>query len=355
MRQASLSLRRTYSPRWTTGACASADTAVASKSVSANAASGCAFASSRNSIFSFALSGVTSSTRDRAGPSVRCSRSPLASRRACPLKSPSRAARSNVGARNAVSYRSSIVRRTASAGSARSAGCTRSPADSPVTRASRIVSSGARAVGEPDGSGVDPGGCVPASLDVHAASAHASASRPATRERRGVLSDRTAYGTGTRTRAGVNVPSDVELVALRRERAAVRVNAPALDHVVAHAIQLVVRVHRVVVEQHQAVDLGLAGELRHVLGGRMPPPEPRAVLLGRVLAVVDQDVRPVRQAEPGDPVRGIGLEVGPERGFVIGEVGEHAAPGFDPIADGRAGMDDGRRAEPGAVDLPLGL
>src|SRR5262245_43665630 len=200
MRQASFSLRRTYSPRWTTGAFASSDTAVASNSVCANAASGWAFASARNSIVSFARSGTTSSIRERAAPSVRCARSPVASRRASPLNSPSSAARSSVGARNAVSYRSSIVRRTASAGPARSAGWTRSPADPPVTRPSRIESSGVSAAGEPDGPGSGPVPGVSASLDVHAGSAHANASRSAITERRVVMSDRKAYGTNPRSR-----------------------------------------------------------------------------------------------------------------------------------------------------------
>ena len=93
--------------------------------------------------------------------------------------------------------------------------------------------------------------------------------------------------------------------------------------------------------------LGHAAALRHVLGGGVPPADAaRPVLLGRVLAVVDQDVRVVGEPEPRYPMPRIRCEIGPERGLVIGEVREHLPIGFDAVPDRGAGVDDRRRGEP---------
>ena len=132
---------------------------------------------------------------------------------------------------------------------------------------------------------------------------------------------------GTRGSCGPNagpepdVPaSDGQVGALGRDRAPLGVHAPAFDDLVVHALEHLVRVHRVVVEQEQAFDLGALGERRDLRGRGVSEPEPALVLVGQVLAVVDEDVGPVRDREAGDPLRRVRFEVGAEGRLVIRSV-----------------------------------
>ena len=63
------------------------------------------------------------------------------------------------------------------------------------------------------------------------------------------------------------------------------------------AIELVVAVGGIVVEQHELLGARLAGDVHRVVDGRVAPVPLRLVLLGRVLRVVDQQVDAVAELE----------------------------------------------------------
>ena len=74
------------------------------------------------------------------------------------------------------------------------------------------------------------------------------------------------------------------------------------------------------------------GEAQAFLPGGMAPGGEARVFLVGVHAVVDEEVCILREVEDALGLRALGL--------VVGEVGEAAAPVFDPEAHGRAPMDD---------------
>ena len=77
---------------------------------------------------------------------------------------------------------------------------------------------------------------------------------------------------------------------------------PARRDLAAEAVEEVVGVQRVVVEQQQPLGRDAAGEAERVGQRRVAPAEVRRVLVVGVLAVVDQQRGAARELEAGDPV-----------------------------------------------------
>src|SRR5439155_10065119 len=119
-----------------------------------------------------------------------------------------------------------------------------------------------------------------------------------------------------------------------------------------HTFQLLVRVERIVVEEHEPPGASSPRERHGILGARMPPADPVVVLRLRVLGVMQEHRRSLSQGEPGDPL-GLYLgEIRAERGFVIGEIRERLAVLLDAVPDGRAGMLDEVRGDVRRADPP---
>ena len=100
-------------------------------------------------------------------------------------------------------------------------------------------------------------------------------------------------------------------------------------------------VTRVMVEQHQPVDLGPPRERGHVAHARMSPPHVVHVLVVRVLTVVHEQVGPVSERESRDPLGAHRQEVGPESGLVIGDVCQRAPALLEAVPDRRPRVQDG--------------
>ena len=94
--------------------------------------------------------------------------------------------------------------------------------------------------------------------------------------------------------------------------------------VVEQRFELFVGVVRIVVEQHDLIDVELARELDDVVDARVAPPDMRRILPVPVLRVVEQDIGVVRDFVAADPVGRLPLEIAADRRFVVGEVREHA-------------------------------
>jgi len=97
----------------------------------------------------------------------------------------------------------------------------------------------------------------------------------------------------------------------------------------------------IVMEWRHALHLGQPRERRKVADGAVTPSHVRVVFGVGVLGVVDEEVRPMRQIEPGRPLRGRWKGSDAQRGLVIRQVGQHF-PGRAryPVPDGGAWMAD---------------
>jgi NADH dehydrogenase len=85
-----------------------------------------------------------------------------------------------------------------------------------------------------------------------------------------------------------------------------------------HGLELVVGVERIVMEQHQPFDICALRERHGIAGARVAPADPLLVFGRRVLAVVDEHVRVVRDGDTGDPVSLHAFEVRAESGLMVG-------------------------------------
>ena len=98
-------------------------------------------------------------------------------------------------------------------------------------------------------------------------------------------------------------------------------------------LELVVGVVRIVVEEHDRAHLGLARERHRVLDARVAPTDVVRVLLVAVLRVVEQHVDIACDVVAADPLARLLVQVDPEGGLVVGEVGERAPTLLDAVAD----------------------
>jgi hypothetical protein len=87
----------------------------------------------------------------------------------------------------------------------------------------------------------------------------------------------------------------------------------------------------------------------------VPPADVTRVLVVRVLAVVDEERGALRQVEAGERLPFAHAERWAEGEFLVGDVAERRVSLADPVADGRAGVDDGRCLDARGPDLPLAL
>ena len=122
----------------------------------------------------------------------------------------------------------------------------------------------------------------------------------------------------------------------------------------AEAVEELVGVQRVVVEEQQPAGLDPAGEGERVGDRRVPPADVVGVLLVGVLAVVDQQVGVAGEVEARDPLRLELVERRAERRLVVGDVGERRVAVGDPVAERRPAVGDGLGADRRAAELPLG-
>jgi hypothetical protein len=90
-------------------------------------------------------------------------------------------------------------------------------------------------------------------------------------------------------------------------------------------IEVHVGVIRVVVEQHQPLDLGFARERDNMADRGMPPPAVRVVLRVAVLRVVQKDICTPREVIAAEPVLRLIGDVDTEARFVIGQVDDGPA------------------------------
>src|ERR1700710_1137224 len=128
---------------------------------------------------------------------------------------------------------------------------------------------------------------------------------------------------------------------------------PARDRFGAEAVEELVRVQWVVVEEDGAPGAGATGEGERVAQRRVPPADVVGVLGVGVLAVVDQQRGVVGEREAGDPVLLEAVEVGAQTWLVVGDVGQRGVAVVDPVAERRPAMGDRGGADPGRADLPL--
>src|ERR1700710_423745 len=128
---------------------------------------------------------------------------------------------------------------------------------------------------------------------------------------------------------------------------------PARDRFGAEAVEELVRVQWVVVEEDGAPGAGATGEGERVAQRRVPPADVVGVLGVGVLAVVDQQRGVVGEREAGDPVLLAAVEGGAQTWLVVGDVGQRGVAVVDPVAERRPAMGDRGGADPGRADLPL--
>ncbi len=141
---------------------------------------------------------------------------------------------------------------------------------------------------------------------------------------------------------------------LDRRRVAAQLG-PALPRFGPEAVEELVGVQRVVVEEDGALGAGAAGEGERVAQRRVAPADVVGVLGVGVLAVVDQQRGVAGEREAGDPLLLEPVEVGAEAGLVVGDVGERGVAVVDPVAERRAAVGDRGGADPGRADLPLAV
>src|ERR1700709_264905 len=124
---------------------------------------------------------------------------------------------------------------------------------------------------------------------------------------------------------------------------------PARARFGAEAVEELVRVQWVVVEEDGAPGAGATGEGERVAQRRVPPADVVGGLGGGVLAVVGQQRG---DGEAGDPVLLEAVEVGAQTWLVVGDVGQRGVAVVDPVAERRPAMGDRGGAEPGPGARP---
>ena len=113
--------------------------------------------------------------------------------------------------------------------------------------------------------------------------------------------------------------------------------------------------HRVVVEQQQALRLRAAGEGERVGQRRMAPADVMRVLVVGVLAVVQQQRGAAGQLVARDPLRLQLLEPAAHRRLVVGDVAERGVALADAVAERGAAVGDRGGADRGRADRPLAV
>src|SRR5262249_50596089 len=104
-------------------------------------------------------------------------------------------------------------------------------------------------------------------------------------------------------------------------------------------VERLVVVAGVVMEGHQPPDASQGGEAEGVRDRAVAPGDVVGVLVAAVLGVVDEEVDPLRDLEPGDPVGGWD-EADAQGRLVVRQIGERGAVPDDLVADGGAGVTD---------------
>src|SRR4030095_1666167 len=120
-----------------------------------------------------------------------------------------------------------------------------------------------------------------------------------------------------------------------------------------HLVDLRVAVRGVVMEWHHVSDAGKLSEPQRVFHRAVSPTGARGVLLGRVLCIVNEQVRACRQRISGRPFGAIGKGWHAESRLVLGEIRNDRFAGLDAVTDGRTGMTDQRRGETKRADFDL--
>src|SRR5262245_60544572 len=95
-------------------------------------------------------------------------------------------------------------------------------------------------------------------------------------------------------------------------------------------------------ERSQMPDAGQLAEGEGIVHRAVSPASVCGIFLAGVLGVVKEQVDVLRKLEAGGPFRVEGKVTRPERGLVIGKIGERARFRFDPVAHRRTGVTDAR-------------
>src|SRR5215212_888148 len=119
-------------------------------------------------------------------------------------------------------------------------------------------------------------------------------------------------------------------------------------------IEETVRVQRVGVEEQKPSGANPRGELEGVADAGVTPADVLAVLLVRVLAVVDEEVGVQGEVVTGDPLRLDLGENGAERRLVVGDVAQRLIALRDPEPERGATMVDRLAADRRRSERPLG-
>ena len=129
----------------------------------------------------------------------------------------------------------------------------------------------------------------------------------------------------------------------------------ALHGVREQAVQRVVVVGGVVVEQDHLLRAHVRRELEGVAVGAVAPPDAARVFRVGELGVVDQEIGAGRELVAGGPLRLAPLAIAKaERGLVVGQIDGAAALLLDPVTHGGVRVTDERRPDAERTDLEGG-